>query len=120
MSDLFKLLARNLVLGTLAGWISLTALIISNTAGLYELVFTSSNPLLPLILLAFGFTLTFGSLAMGAAVMMLPYDRGAGNDRGMKMPTLLAHWSEQLQNKQRARVLVPVRIQDKQNPPRNL
>ena len=119
MSNLFKLLARNLVLGIIAGWISLATLIISNTGGLYDIIFVSNNPLLPLILLAFGFALTFGSLAMGAAIMMLPYDSNSDNNRGMKIHTLLASWFERLQYQQRARVLVPVRVRDRHSQPRN-
>ncbi len=90
MPDLFKLLARNLVMGTIAGWMTLALLIATNFAGLYDVVFASATPVLPLAILAFGFFITFGSLSMGAAVMMLPYGKGDGKDRGGKEPTFLA------------------------------
>ena len=90
MPEFFRLLARNLVIGTLAGWVTLAVLIVSNVAGLGDIISASNHPLLPVVLLAFGFFITFGSLAMGAAIMMLPrdYDRGKGG--GLRVHTLLA------------------------------
>ena len=109
MPNLFKLLVRNLALGILAGWIALTALIATNTGGLSDVVFASLHPFLPLGLLAFGFALTFGSLSMGAAIMMLPYGENDHKDRGLKVHTLLAALADRQHWAARSRQLVPVR-----------
>lgn len=116
MPDLFKLLARNLIMGTIAGWITLAGLIATNVAGLYDVVFASSNPVLPIILLAFGFFITFGSLAMGAAVMMLPTSNDTGKGGGLKVHTLLASLQKMLPRFHSQHELAPVRVKDE---PRN-
>ena len=38
------------------------------------LIFASEDPVLPIVMLAFGFVITLGSTAMGWAIMSLPYD----------------------------------------------
>ncbi|MCF6199106.1 MAG: hypothetical protein L3J67_06855 [Hyphomicrobiaceae bacterium] len=120
MPNLFKLLARNLALGIVAGWIALAALIATNTGGLSDVVFASLNPLLPLGLLAFGFALTFGSLSMGAAIMMLPYGEDDHKDRGLKVHTLLAAFADRLYRATRSRELVPIRVKgNRGNQPHN-
>ncbi len=90
MPEFFKLLARNLVIGALAGWITLAGLIVSNVAGLGDIIRASNHPLLPVVILAFGFFITFGSLAMGAAIMLLPRDHDRGKGSGLRVHTLLA------------------------------
>ena len=55
-----------------AGWILLAVLILLDVGRLGELLFASENWLLTLILAAGGFAVTFGSLAMGTAVFLLP------------------------------------------------
>lgn len=109
-SQLLRLLSRNLAFGVLAGWMTLALMLANNTGGLYDVVFGSANPFLPLVLLAFGFTVTFGSLAMGAAIMLLPYDNDRGKGRGLKVHTLLASLIEQFDKRTRAQVPVPVRV----------
>jgi len=113
MPDLLKFLARNLVMGTLAGWVSLAALIGTNTRGLGDIVFASSNPVLPIALLAFGFFITFGSLAMGAAIMMLPYKGDEGKSSGLKVHTLLATLQKMMPRLRRSHELIPVPVEDK-------
>jgi len=108
--NLFKLLARNLVLGIAAGWITLAALIATNTGGLFDVVFGSADPFLPLALLTFGFTITFGSLSMGAAIMMLPYGEDDHKNRGVKVHTLMATLSDRLERATRSRELIPIRV----------
>ena len=111
MPELMKLLARNLFLGVLAGWITLGALVATNVGGLYGLVFGPNGTLLPIILLGFGFTVTFGSLAMGAAIMLLPYAGGKGQ-RGLKVPTILAALKAKLAQMGQGDTLRPVRVKD--------
>ena len=113
MPDLFKILARNLVLGVVAGWVTLFVLIATNTAGLYDIVFTSANPSLPITLLAFGFFITFGSLAMGAAIMMMPYGDSDGKNGGLKIHTMLASLKRFLPEAKSRSTLVPIPVKPK-------
>ena len=114
MPHLLKHLARNLIMGIAAGWITLTLLIVTNTGGLFDVVFGSmSSPVLPLMLLVFGFTLTFGSLAMGASIMMLPYEGRDGKDNGLKIQSLLASLKNRLPRFSDPRTLIPVPAKDK-------
>ena len=74
MPKLLKLLAINLAIGVFVGLSFMAVLIYTDMAGLGTLIWQSSNPALALFLLGAGMSITFGSAAMGAAVMMLPYD----------------------------------------------
>ena len=113
MPTLLKLLARNLVMGVAAGWLTLGGMLFINIGGLRDVLVTSSDPLLALILLAFGFTITFGSLAMGAAIMTLPYGDDRGKGGGLKIASLLARFKNRLTRLNGDRVLVPVPAKDK-------
>jgi hypothetical protein len=70
---LIRFLGVNCLIGIAGGWSLLLALLATNTAGLRTLILNEANPFVPLLLLAAGFAITFGSAAMGAAVMTLPY-----------------------------------------------
>jgi hypothetical protein len=113
MPSLLKHLARNLVMGIVAGWITLALLLVTNTNGLQDVVFGASSPLLPLVLLIFGFSLTFGSLSMGASIMMMPYEGDEGNDRGSKVHTLLASLKKLRPGLDDNRRLTPIPVKDK-------
>lgn len=67
-------LARNCVAGIVLGWLLLAGLIASNVANLRELLFGNGIELMALVLVVAGFAVTFGSLAMGTAIFMLPRD----------------------------------------------
>ncbi len=67
-------LAKNCVMGIVAGWLLLAVLIRSNVAQLGDLLFGNGLELAALILLGAGFAVTFGSLAMGTAIFLLPRD----------------------------------------------
>ena len=67
-------LAKNCVMGMVAGWLLLAFLIRANVAQLGDLLFGNGLELTALILLAAGFAVTFGSLAMGTAIFLLPRD----------------------------------------------
>ncbi len=73
---LVRFLLVNCAIGIAGGWTLLTALIATDTAGLGTLIWNSSSPAMPIGMLAAGFAITFGSAAMGAAVMMLRPDDG--------------------------------------------
>lgn len=67
-------LGKNCALGIVAGWLLLAALIRANVGGLGDLLFGNGLELTGLVLVAAGFAVTFGSLAMGTAVFLLPRD----------------------------------------------
>ena len=113
MPDLFKILARNLVLGVAAGWVTLGLLLATDTGGLATTIFASANPFLPIAILAFGFTITFGSLAMGAAIMMLPYEGDEGKSSGLKVFTLLGSLKGFFARMNSWNVLVPIPVKDR-------
>ncbi len=80
MPKMVKFLLENAVVGIVAGWVLLAFLLGSDSYGIGTVVFASANPVLPVFLLMFGFAVTFGSAAMGIAMMTLPYlQGGAGN-----------------------------------------
>ncbi|MGO9544647.1 MAG: hypothetical protein ACLPPF_07620 [Rhodomicrobium sp.] len=68
---LVRFLLVNCAIGVIAGWVLLAAILATDTAHLRTLIWNSSSPEEPILLLAAGFAITFGSAAMGAAVMML-------------------------------------------------
>jgi len=67
-------LGKNALAGILLGWLLLAGLIASNVANLRDLLFGNGIELTALLLVAAGFAVTFGSLAMGTAIFMLPKD----------------------------------------------
>jgi hypothetical protein len=67
-------LGKNCLLGVVTGWLLLAVLIRANVARLGELLFGNGIELTALVLLSGGFAVTFGSLAMGTAVFLLPRD----------------------------------------------
>jgi hypothetical protein len=74
MPKLLKFLAINTVMGVALGLIFLGMLLVTNTANLRTLIWTSSNPAIALLLLGMGLCVTFGSAFVGSAVMLMPYD----------------------------------------------
>jgi hypothetical protein len=68
---LLRLLAINCAIGICAGWTLLATLILTDTAGLTTLICASDSPSVLVAMLAAGFAVTFGSAAMGVAVMQL-------------------------------------------------
>lgn len=71
-SPLFGFLLRNLALGVAVGWSLVGLLLWSDRAPLRLLLSSAESPLLALALLLFGVTVTFGSVAMGTAIFLLP------------------------------------------------
>lgn len=61
-------------MGIVAGWLLLALLVRANVAGLRDLIFGNGVELTALLLLGGGFAVTFGSLAMGTAIFLLPRD----------------------------------------------
>ena len=78
---LFRLLAINLAIGITVAALLVGGLLLLNPGGLRHLIFTDRSPWVAIGLLLFGFIVTFGSAAMGSAIMAagLPRDE---DDRG--------------------------------------
>ncbi len=72
--QLLGYLAKNCLIGIIAGWLLLGLMIRANVAQLGDLLFGNGIELTALILMAAGFAVTFGSLAMGTAIFLLPRD----------------------------------------------
>lgn len=71
---LLAYLGKHGLMGIVAGWLLLAALIRANVARLGDLLFGAGIEVTALVLLAGGFAVTFGSLAMGTAIFLLPRD----------------------------------------------
>lgn len=82
---LLRLLAVNLAIGICIAVLMLGGLLALNPGGLRHLIFADHAPGAALGLLLFGFLITFGSAAMGTAVMALgskpPPDEPRGGKR---------------------------------------
>lgn len=68
---LLRLLAANLAIGVCIAALMLGGLLTLNPGGLRDLILADSAPGAALGLLLFGFLITFGSAAMGTAIMAL-------------------------------------------------
>lgn len=75
---LFRLLAINGAAGVAIAAIVLAGIFLANIGNLRELVMTSDNPVLPVIMLAFGLIITLGSVVMGSAIMLVGNSGGGG------------------------------------------
>ena len=73
-NPLIRLLAVNWLIGLFATILVFSGLLVTNAAGLQELIARSEEPMVPLALLFFGLLITICSVAMGMAVMTLPWD----------------------------------------------
>lgn len=83
---LVRYLLPNLALGAICGWIFVGALVYFDFGGLGGLVATSSSGPLALIMLLAVMTITWGSLAMGTAIFLMPKEEE--EDRGLKTPAM--------------------------------
>jgi hypothetical protein len=68
---LISFLLKHCLAGILAGWTVVGLLLITDLGRLGTLVLGAEQPWLPLGMLLAGFAVTFGSVAMGAAIMSL-------------------------------------------------
>jgi len=78
MPYLIRFLGLHCALGAALGVVCAAAVVLSNVAGIKDLLETSNDPVVALAMLYFMFALTFASLTMGAGVMLLP---GKDDDR---------------------------------------
>jgi hypothetical protein len=80
---LLRLLAINLAIGVGVAVLLLGGLMAINPGHLRDLIFADRSGVAATVLLLFGFVVTFGSAAMGSAIMALGKPK-ADNDRGGK------------------------------------
>lgn len=69
---LLRFLVRNCLIGIAVGWGILATLLYLDVARLGQLLLGSDQWFLTLLLAATGFAVTFGGLAMGTAIFLLP------------------------------------------------
>ena len=74
MPQLLRFLALHMAVGLAAGVIVASLMIQLNLAGLKDLLIEEQEPFIAIFLLYAFNALTFGSVAMGVAIMTLPYD----------------------------------------------
>lgn len=82
---LFRLLAINLAAGVTLAALVVGGLLALDPGGLRHLIFADASPGTALGLLLFGFVVTFGSAAMGTAIMAMGRGEGEGR-RGPPAP----------------------------------
>ncbi|HLZ06665.1 MAG TPA: hypothetical protein VKR55_31540 [Bradyrhizobium sp.] len=94
---LFRLLAINLAIGACAAALLVGGLLWLDPAGLRELIFADRAPAIAIGVLLGSFFITFGSVAMGSAIMTLgrsePKDRGPRGGRRWPLFALRAQAS---------------------------
>lgn len=85
-NPLFRLLLVNGLAGIGISGLVLAGLLWTNVGRIRDLILTSDNPVLPIVMLAIGLIITLGSVVMGTAIMMLREDEENGGGHGTKIP----------------------------------
>ena len=98
---LFRLLAINLAAGVALATLVVGGLLAVNPGGLRHLIFADASPGTALGLLLFGFVVTFGSAAMGTAIMAM--GRTADDDKQCGPPVPVMRAAHALARTSRAR-----------------
>lgn len=79
---LIRFLIAHCLIGIAGGWVMLAGLVVLDVGGLGTLILRSAAPWLAIAVLGFGIAVTFGSAAMGAAIMSLHRGDSRGDERG--------------------------------------
>lgn len=108
-TPLVRFLLRHCAGGVFAGWVTLGGLIGTDVGGLRTLILASDLGVIAAIMLLIGFAVTFGSAAMGAAVMGLGRDDPPGTQRRYRWTPAPVTWKGSRAGFGDQR-LVPVRI----------
>lgn len=91
MPRLLRFLGLHIAFGVAVGIAAAAVALLVDAGGLKTLMVSDQQPYLAMIMLFAGFSITFGSIAVGAAIMRLPWgeiiDMQQGHDRGPKEPT---------------------------------
>ena len=79
-NPLLRLLTVNGLIGFFISGLVLSGLLVANVGNIRVLIVQAENPILPLIMLAFGLVITLTSVVMGTAIMALSRedDEGGG------------------------------------------
>ncbi|MEO8318504.1 MAG: hypothetical protein ABJA75_14775 [Bradyrhizobium sp.] len=102
---LFRLLAINLAAGVAVAALLVGGLLALDPGGLRHLIFADRSPVTALGLLLFGFVVTFGSAAMGTAIMAL--GQPAADDAPRGPPKLVAQPSPVTSARKSRRLIDP-------------
>lgn len=88
---LYRLLLTNLAIGLAAAALLFGGLLLINPGHLRDLILSDQSPEVALLLLLFGFVITFGSAAMGTAIMAIGKRRAppSGGKRARLQPVAL-------------------------------
>jgi len=88
-APLVRLLLTNLVIGAIVTLLLVGGLLALNPSGLRDLIFADRSPGVALALLLMSFFITFGSTAMGTAIMALGQcERHDWPPRGLRRPAV--------------------------------
>ena len=79
LPKLLSFLGVNALAGATVGLLVVVGLLVTNTFDLKDLISTTSDPVSALLTITVMFMLTFASLTMGTAVMLLPWGIHRGN-----------------------------------------
>ena len=82
-APLARLLLINLAIGAVVTLLLVGGLLLLNPAGLRDLIFADRSPAVALALLLMSFFITFGSTAMGTAIMTLGQRERGDTSRGV-------------------------------------
>jgi hypothetical protein len=85
---LIRLLAINLAIGVSVAMLMLGGLLAINPHGLRDLILSDRSGGAAIGLLLFGLVVTFGSVAMGTAIMTLGHERKRGTGGGRLAPAI--------------------------------
>lgn len=83
---LFRLLAINGLAGVGIAGLVLGGIFLANIGNLRVLVQRAEDPVIPVIMLAFGLVITLGSVVIGSAIMLLGDNDKDGRSSGRKVP----------------------------------
>lgn len=81
-------LAGHMLIGIAVGWSILGALLWFDIGGLWRLIGGSAHSGIAMAMLLIGFAITFGSVAMGSAIMALEEDRKGPGGKGFRVRLL--------------------------------
>jgi hypothetical protein len=78
--SMLRFLALNAAIGMVIGLSVFAALLWLDTGGIATRIARADNPILPFLLIAVPFCLTFGGAVAASAIMLLPYRRRFKDD----------------------------------------
>ncbi|MET1415089.1 hypothetical protein ABVF61_22650 [Roseibium sp. HPY-6] len=86
----FRLLAINAFAGFCIAMLVLVGIFWANIGNLRVLVSTAEDPVLPVLMLAFGLVITLGSVVIGSAIMLLGDRNNGGGTPRKRFPVFVS------------------------------